>query len=114
MSQSVSISYGLIFLSTLLISSILLSTVIQRNNLLQEAQEKEDERRLSRLHTDIEIQSVELGVNTSQIHIYLINTGEEMLYQLEKMDVFFTASRRPSSFIFSRASPLTASPSMPS
>lgn len=88
MSQSVSISFGLLFLSTLLITSILYSTVASSDELISNAKQKENERWEEKLHTKITLESAHLSNNSQQISLYVKNEGDVSIYDLNRLDLF--------------------------
>lgn len=88
MSQSVSISFGLFFLSTLLITSIIYTTMNSSQELLNNAEEAENDRWEKRLHTKIELLSAQLSNDSQQISLYVKNTGDIQIIDLPFMDLF--------------------------
>ncbi len=88
MSQSVSISFGLFFLASLLIGSMFYTTISSRSQLIYDAEDKENERNEVQYHSSIDIISASLSNDSKQIHIYVRNTGDRSITDLDMIDIF--------------------------
>src|SRR6056297_642844 len=87
MSQSVSISFGLVFLATLLMGSILYTTYASSAELVSDAREAKADRKEIKDHSQIKFDSAVLSTDSSEIYIYLENTGQKVIQDLSQMDV---------------------------
>ncbi|UYP44415.1 hypothetical protein NEF87_000700 [Candidatus Lokiarchaeum ossiferum] len=88
MGQSVSISFGMLFLCTLLVGSMLYSAFQSSNELITEAQENNYDREFSRIHTSIQLINASRDPSEMAINLVIENIGTEIIYQLDSMDVF--------------------------
>ena len=93
MGQSVSISFGLLFLCTILVGSMLYSAYQGSNELITEAQEQNYDREFARIHTNVELVNASRDPSGEQIHLVLENVGTEMIFQMNVLDVFTNATQ---------------------
>lgn len=93
MGQSDSISFGIILLTLILVSSLLFSIYQSTAENLENAEDERDQRMFSYLHTDIEIENVTMDPSQNQIHLLIKNSGSETIYDIIYMDILTNATK---------------------
>ena len=92
MGQEAAISFGIMFLCTLLIGAVLYSVSWSTYENIERAEEEEEERDFLQKHTEISLVNASLDPSQTAIHITLQNVGSESIYDITEMDVFTNAT----------------------
>lgn len=92
MSQSVSISFGLAVTTIIVVTSIFISISFTTQEMIQDAEDKENDRTFDYIHTQIDLLNASLDSSQQEIYLLVKNTGSESIFNIEKIDIFTNAT----------------------